>query len=218
VQGESVEQGALIMNTRDRRKRAIVSCLATAVAAGLLLAAAAGCVTLKPVVLDRKTQLENQILGSFQRLERELILASSVRGDRPEPKLSPLEREAVEAMMTREFYRDDIDELKQQQVVGETNSGMLSLLKPPSDPAEAKRAQHLVEQENNSRTIIIKRVIQTSEDLTDKDLSLVRRIFYRLNLQTAKPGDSVQRPAGDWDVVQAAPSADPTKPAQGGTP
>lgn len=202
------------MSNRDRRRRAIVTC----VAAGLLLAGAAGCVTLKPVVLDRKTQLENQVLGSFQRLERELILASSVRGDRAEPKLSPLEREAVEAMMIREFYRDDIDELKQQQLVGEANSGMLSMLKPPSDPAEAKRAQNLVEQENNSRMVIMKRVIQTSEDLTEKDLPLVRRIFYRLNLQTATPGDSVQRPAGDWDVVQASPSADTPKPAQGGTP
>ena len=43
-----------------------------AVAAAMLSAAALGCVSLKPVLLDRKTQLENQVLGSFQRLEPEL--------------------------------------------------------------------------------------------------------------------------------------------------
>ncbi len=45
-----------------------------------------GCPVVKPVVLDRKTQLENQMLGTFQRLEENLILASSVRAERPEPR------------------------------------------------------------------------------------------------------------------------------------
>jgi len=66
-------------------------------AALVLLASAPGCVKLKPVVLNRKTQLENQILGAFQRLEQDLVLASSVRGAAASARLSPMQREALEA-------------------------------------------------------------------------------------------------------------------------
>ena len=38
------------------------------------------------------------------------------RGERPAPKLTPLQREAVEAMMSRAFNKDDVDALKQEGV------------------------------------------------------------------------------------------------------
>jgi hypothetical protein len=130
-----------------------------------------------------------------------MILASSVRGERPEPKLTPLQREAVEAMMSRAFNKDDIDTLKQEQVVGEAKTGKLELLAPPEKPALAKRVTRLAEQENRDREVIIRRVVQQSPGLSDKDLPAVWRVFYRLNLQTAQPGDKVQREAGNWEVV-----------------
>lgn len=174
----------------------------TCLAALLLAAAGLGCAKLKPVVLSRKTQLENQVLGSFQRLEQDLILASSVRGERPAPQLTPLQREAVEAMMSRAFNKDDLDALKQEQVVGEAKTGKLELLAPPKQPDLAKRVTRLLEQENRDREVIIRRVVQQSPGLSDSDLPAVWRIFYRLNLQTAQTGDKVQREAGNWEVVQ----------------
>jgi hypothetical protein len=190
------------MSLPDRAQRHLVRLTRAAVAAAMLSAAALGCVSLKPVLLDRKTQLENQVLGSFQRLEQDLILASSVRGERPAPKLTPLQREAVEAMMSRAFNKDDVDALKQEQVVGEANTGMLSIRTQPKDPVLVKRVAALVQQENRDRLVIIKRVIQLDPQLGDKDLPEVRRIFYRLNLQTAQPGDLVQREAGDWETAR----------------
>jgi hypothetical protein len=171
----------------------------------LSLLALAACFSVKPVVLDRKTQLENQILGSFQRLEQDLILASSVRGAPPTPqkKLSPLQREALEALMLREYNRDDIEDLKGQQVLGEGNDGMLKLVATPTDAATARRARRLVQEENHARQVIIKRVIQLGRDLSDKDRPLVRRILYRLNVQTARPGDLVQGPDGQFRALSA---------------
>jgi uncharacterized protein YdbL (DUF1318 family) len=187
----------------------------------LLVAAGWGCVSLKPVVLDRKTQLENQILGAFQRLEDDLILASSVRGSQtPAAKLTPLQREAVEAMMVREFYRDDIDALKQAQVVGEGKDGLLVVLARPEAEAQAAEMERLVKLENDSRTVIIRRVIQQERSLTERDLPLVRNIFYRLNRQTAQPGDKVQTEDGQWITVQAAEeqvAADKKKAKGGGS-
>ena len=174
------------------------------VAVMLAGAALAGCVSVKPVVLDQKTQLENQMLGTFKRLEEDLILASSVRGGRAEAKISPLRREALEAMMTREFNRDDIEELKTRHVVGEGNDGMLAIREAPGEAAQAARVKQLVKEENAARLVLINRVIQESRELDAQDLPLVRRMFYRLNLQTARPGDQVQQAAGKWVEVQAS--------------
>lgn len=175
-------------------------------AALALAALLGGCVTVRPVVLDRKTELENQILGTFGRLERELILASSVRGSAAAAQLSPLQREALEAMLNREFNRDDVDALKAKQVLGEGNDGLLKVLVAGGEPAEAQRVQRLVEQENKDRMVIMRRVIQVDRALGDKDLPLVRRIFARLMAQVAEPGQRVQQEGGAWDTVRKAPA------------
>jgi len=190
------------MTRDDRARRSVTLTFVPLAVAAALAAAAAGCVSLKPVTLERKTLLENQVLGTFERLEQEMILASSVRGERPAPALSPLEREAVEAMMSRAFNADDVDALKAEQVVGEANTGMLMILTPPKEPEPAQRAAALVQQENRDRMVIIRRVIQLDRQLSDKNLPEVQRIFYRLNLQTARAGEKVQREAGDWEVVR----------------
>jgi len=179
-----------------------------ALAALLLLATGQGCVKLKPVVLNRKTQLENQILGAFQRLEQDLVLASSVRGAAATAKLSPLQREALEALMIREFYRDDIDALKQEQVVGEARSGLLELLTEPKLPEQLQEARRLLKRENDARTVIMSRVIQANRALSERDLPLVRRVFYRLNRQTASPGDRVQLENGQWETVKEPKKAE----------
>lgn len=176
-------------------------------AALALAALLGGCVTVRPVVLDRKTELENQILGTFRRLDRELILASSVRGAAVAARLSPLQREALEAMLNREFNRDDIDALKDKQVVGEGSDGLLKVLVAGGEAAEAQRVLRLVEQENKDRMVIMRRVIQVDPTLRDKDLPLVRRIFARLMAQVATPGQRVQQEGGAWDTVRKAPGA-----------
>jgi hypothetical protein len=167
----------------------------------VLLSLVAGCPTLRPAVLDQKTQIENQILGTFERLQDDLILISSVRGPEVPATLSPLEREAIESMMIREFYRDDIDEFKAKQIVGEGNKGLLVLMAAPADGELAQKVKERVEEENRCRQIIIQRVIQLHRELSAKDLPRVQQIFYRLNLAASKPGEKVQRENGAWEMT-----------------
>ena len=64
-----------------------------------------GCLTVKPRALDRPSQLENQILGQLQQIERDLILESSVRGVQRPQAISPYRREAIDAASRRAFNR-----------------------------------------------------------------------------------------------------------------
>jgi uncharacterized protein YdbL (DUF1318 family) len=169
----------------------------------LLSTMLAGCVTVRPVVLDRKTQLENQILGTFERLEDDLVLASSVRGPDAPPALSPLEREALEAMMTREYQRDDVDALKEKQIVGEAASGYLQLLSRPAAEPEARRVRALVDEENRCRRLILERAIALGQGLSAKDLPEMGRILHRMLVKTARPGERVQDESGAWRSVMA---------------
>lgn len=189
---------------------------------GAVLAAAVaigGCLSVKPLVVDRQTQLENQILGRLQRLEAELILASSVRaGKAPteaksEPPaatkstLSPLAQEVVSALRRRAFNADDIDELKDKGVVGEGREGLLVTLAAPSDKSAAQRATELMARENADRERVFRGVVQLDPELSERDLPLVRRIFARLQRASASPGQKVQGVDGAWQTV----------PARGGT-
>lgn len=175
---------------------------------GLLLAAAvvaSACVSVKPVVLDRRTQLENQLLGRFGSLERQLILASSVRtkGGKGAPRavLSPLQKELVEAQMNRAFNADDVDLLKDQGVVGEGRTGLLVLAKLPAQSARAKRAKRLVDEENADRRTIMRVLVASSSELSERDLPLLRRIFFELRARTAKPGHLLENEKGKLEVA-----------------
>jgi uncharacterized protein YdbL (DUF1318 family) len=109
-------------------------------------------------------------------------------------------------MMTREFHRDDLEALKAKNIVGEANTGLLALLTPPGDEAEARRVQHLVEEENRCRQVLLRRVIALDPKLSEKDLPELGRALYRLNARTARPGERLQGEDGAWRLV-AAPAA-----------
>jgi hypothetical protein len=194
--------GMLCAQVAVARRALVPTMLGTLV----LVALAPACINLKPANLAPKTQLENQILGTFQRLDDDLILASSVRGERREPRLSPLEREAVDAMMTREFHRDDLEALKSKNVVGEANTGMLAPLTLPGEEAEARRVKQLVEEENRCRMVLLRRVIALNPGLGEKDLPELRRALYRINAQTARPGERLQGEDGAWRQVLEPPA------------
>ena len=172
--------------------------------AGLLILAGllANCFTLKTATVDRKTQLENQILGSFRRLEKELILASSVRS--PSPALvSDIYRDAVRAHLNRAYNQDDLDTHKRLRQIGEANTGFIVVRQAPEDPVAAESLQRLVTQENADRRTILDHVIAVNEDLSAKDRPMVQRMMWQLNIATAKTGDQIQQLDDSWQTFLA---------------
>jgi hypothetical protein len=78
-----------------------------------------------------KTALENQILGSYEELDNDVLLLASVWSIDEKVKLKPATEipkgklNALRVMQRQEFNQDDIQDFKNPQVAGEGNDGLL---------------------------------------------------------------------------------------------
>lgn len=183
-------------------------------AASLLLC---GC-TLAQVnveVAGERTSLEKQVLGSYNALTQQAMLSSSVRGVDPlgsvetPPEMSADGQAAMDAVQTVAFHADDISAFKRLGWVGEGNDGLLTSFAmaregAPDDLVDfaasysVEEFSLVVNEVNQSRTVLMNRVIQTDEDLTDADLPEVQAVFARLNAERSLPGERIQQSDGTW--------------------
>lgn len=175
--------------------------------AAALSAAVVGCggPLVGVTVVDERTALENQVLGTYKELTQEVLLVASVRYIDPDgklvaqPALPPGKEEAIRAMQRSAFNKDDIDRLKAQGVLGENNEGGITIVAP--EKIEATRqafVKNLVDEENTDREVLMQRILATNEKLTPQDMPRVRRTFAALNRDRARPGDLVQLESGQW--------------------
>ena len=105
----------------------------------------------------------------------------------------------IRAIQRASFNKDDIDRLKEQSILGENNLGGITLLAQDKvEPDQQAFVKNLVDEENADRDIIMKRVIETNEKLSEKDLPRVQKMFASLNRDKARVGDMVQLENGEW--------------------
>ncbi len=166
-------------------------------------------------VLSERTTLENQVLGSYNSLDREMLLTASVRGvdaegnTRTPPRKSQEHKDAIAALQVMDFHEDDVQAFKRLGWVGENNEGLLHPfpmdkenppedLKAFSDRYTSGEFDAVVALVNESRQVIMRRVIDLNENLTDAEMPEVARIFGKLNVQNALPGQRVQMEDGSW--------------------
>ena len=179
----------------------------------MLVLVLAGCggklVDINMTIVDQKTALENQILGSFEELSNEVLLLASVRSIDEEGKLKPVTEipkgklRALRAMQRQEFNRDDIQEFKQTLCAGKGNDGTLKFFDNARTKTDAKFkefAEAIIAEENEDRLIILQRIVATNENFTEQDLPKIREISASLNRDNAKPGEKIQQENGDWST------------------
>ena len=172
----------------------------------LLFFVVSGCVSAKINVVDERTALENQILGSYEELDRDMQLLASVRAvdssgkTQPPPSYTQERQQAIVARQTQQFNRDDIDELKRAGCLGEAGDGTLAArtCDRSSDQAIAGRLERLIASENQARGVILRFAVTTSPDLTEKDLPQVTEAYARMQREKAKTGEWIQQPDGKW--------------------
>ncbi len=191
---------------------------------GLLVLAAlflAGC-TLAKVdvnVVSERTSLENQVLGSYNRLSEDLLLVASVRGVSPTgkieapPRQSPEQQDAIRALETVSFHADDLESFKKLGWVGENQEGLLTLFprEIPKTNTTAMKAfagfyteaefRQVIAEVNSARETLMLRVVQTNENFTTRDLPAIRKVFARINRQNSASGSKVQEADGSWIVL-----------------
>jgi len=175
------------------------------IAAWLALHTGCGGPLVGVTVVDERTALENQVLGSYQELTQEVLLVASVRYIDPEgklvaqPALPPGKEAAIRAMQRSAFNKDDIDQLKAQGILGENNEGGITIVALEKILSERQAfVKNLVEEENADREVLMQRVLATNERLTQQDMPKVRQTFAALNRDRARPGDLVQLESGQW--------------------
>ena len=167
-------------------------------------------------VVSERTSLENQVLGTYNSLSEDMLLVASVRGVSPRGVIdapirhTPEQADATRAMETIAFHADDIETFKRFGWIGENLEGLLTAFvrETPKDATGELKAlaanyseaefQQVVKDVNQSREVLMMRVVQTNENFTVKDLPAIRVVFARMNRQNSAPGSKVQGADGRW--------------------
>jgi hypothetical protein len=156
-------------------------------------------------VVDERTALENQVLGTYQELNQQVMLVASVRYIDPKGQLKqteelpPGKKEVVRALQRVSFNKDDINRYKTLGILGENNEGGITLLEPEKiEPDQRAFVENLVKEENEDRLIIMGRIIETNETLSPTDLPRVHKMFAALNRDKALKGERIQLDNGKW--------------------
>ena len=167
-------------------------------------------------VVSERTSLENQVLGTYNSLNQDMLLVASVRGVSPTgkidtpPRHTPEQADATMAMETIAFHADDVETFKLFGWVGENQDGQLTPFTretPKVSSAELKtfaanyseaEFQQVVKEVNQAREVLMMRVVQTNENFTAKDLPAIRKVFAKINRQNSAPGSKVQDADGKW--------------------
>jgi hypothetical protein len=136
-------------------------------------------------------------MGNYKELDDDLIVANYDRQNSRNTageKKNRLTAEIEKATKNRAFNADDIDELKDQGILGEDGDSRLTLLpKGTGDisnatPDQIKLAEVLIDEENRDRAALWAAEIARNPEMSDKDLPEVRQVFGRKIYETAAKG------------------------------
>lgn len=173
-------------------------------------------------MVSERTALENQVLGTYNSLDAQMLLAASVRGvdsatgavSEP-PRHSRAYKEGIDAMQTLDFHHDDLSAFKRLGWVGENNRGYITALgmerqDVPGDLQEfvtrytREEFEHVVSEVNAARKVLMERVIYLNEDLRESDMDRIERVFAEIRAKDAPAGTKIQKPDGSWQTKKEA--------------
>ena len=154
-------------------------------------------------VTGEKTSLENQVLGAYQQIESDTWVIASTRsiGSGQTTPMSTRRRQVLEAVQNRKFNKDEIDEFKKDQVVGENNKGFLTILsseKYDSDENYRRVVDQVVKEENLDREVVYERIVAINQSAAEADQEERNQIFAKLNFDNSPTGTMIQKSDETW--------------------
>jgi len=168
----------------------------------IAMAGCGNCLTVTTVNIGQKTSLERQLIGDFEPLTEEEMLAASVRsqGGVGAGSLDDLRQRAISARQRQLFNRDDVQELLGQACLGETSAARLAARKCGAQSAAdvAARVARLVSEENQDRDAIIEWAIAIDPVLTPADRAQVVAVYARLLQEQLQTGHWYESSEKGW--------------------
>ncbi len=172
---------------------------------GVLIYFIMGCSVKPPEVrvTGEMTALEREVVGTYHEMEEDTWMIASTRAvqGEDEVKLSPEKRRVLEALQEQKFNKDDIDEFKKKEYVGENNQGYLEIRSSEElekDPGKMTLIQEIVQEENQDREVIMERVIELNDSLKKTAQQEVLTVFAKMNQENSPEGTWIQNPEGKW--------------------
>jgi uncharacterized protein YdbL (DUF1318 family) len=104
------------------------------------------------------------------------------------------EQSSLEIAANRRARSGEIQQLKNDRVIGEDRSGYVDIRNPPKDPAYLAYAKKVVSDENADRTFLYLANAQTQ----NKPLEMIETEYAQLWRDRAFPGELVQKEDGTW--------------------
>ena len=151
-------------------------------------------------ITGEKTALENQVMGEYTKIKEDAWMVASERGD-GQLKITADRKDVVAAVRDREFLKDDINELKIKGYLGETISGLLEIIDEKIVLKLEKKEKYLIElllkKENQARSLIMKRIIETDTKFRSSP-NQVYQAFFVMNLEDSPEKTFYKNKKGKW--------------------
>ncbi len=174
---------------------------------------------IKVEMVGERTSLENQILGTYNAIDREMLLVASVRGVDSEGNIAEKPahtgdyKDAIKAMQLLDFHSDDLHIFKVLGWAGENLEGKITKFEIKkdqvpvqysdfSDKYSTDQFNEVVFQVNNSRETIIIHTCSLNETISKDQIADVRKIFGKLNIRNAEKGEKIQIEDGSWSLKE----------------
>jgi hypothetical protein len=175
----------------------------------------AGCITVA-TSYGAQTSVERQLLGAYEELDRDLVEASSVRGDvaTPPGSYESLKALAIEGRALEAFNQDDLVELEDKGCIGEAKDATVKALPcvfadgAGEDATRAARTRaRVVDEENRARRSILAWAAHAfaraegRQTPAPEDFAEIRGTYHRLQRERARAGQRFETEPGTFREI-----------------
>ncbi|MGF1573208.1 MAG: DUF1318 domain-containing protein [Sumerlaeia bacterium] len=159
-------------------------------------------------VIGEQTSLENQVLGNYSELGKELLSYSSVRGVDPDgsltlpPETTESQQQVFAALQNRRYNSDDLNALLRTNVLGEAANGLVVQREQNLSQTNLtqEQVQQIIDEENNDRAVLLNRLKQTIFTQQENQEDEIQWVFATINQDAAPIGSFIQARNGAWST------------------
>ena len=168
-----------------------------------------GC-TIRPpdvIITTEKTALENQLLGTSEKITDDPLSVAAVwsmppefgsayEGDSATQAAGEGRRKLILAQIRRQTLQDYVSQLKRDGILGEGRDGLLKVMADTIPDVEA--VERIASAENSDRLIIMEYYARSQGKISEQEMESLRSEFAELMARDSATGTWVDDPDTGW--------------------